>query len=164
MASWHEIAKCVTTTHLITNKPQPGKFQQEIQPIILFAANWKSFATVKLALLTQFFPSLPEAICTGISSEIRTKLRDWAVGKAQASCYSQAALSSNDSKTEKMACTWFGEVCSCCSQTSLPGPAWVVLITFCKQFFRALYFKFLIYCRDTLCLEQSDLTLRLGHN
>ena len=36
---------------------------------------------------------------TGISSEIRTKLRDWAVGQAGAGCYSLAALSSNDSKT-----------------------------------------------------------------
>ena len=36
---------------------------------------------------------------TGISSEIRTKLRDWAVWQARAGCYSQAALSSNDSKT-----------------------------------------------------------------
>ena len=36
---------------------------------------------------------------TGISSEIGTKLRDWAVGQAGGSCYSQAALSSNDSKT-----------------------------------------------------------------
>ena len=34
-------------------------------------------------------------IDTGISSQIRTKLRDW----ARAGCYSQAALPSNDSKT-----------------------------------------------------------------
>ena len=32
-------------------------------------------------------------------SQIRTKLRDWAVWLARAGCYSQAALSSNDSKT-----------------------------------------------------------------
>ena len=36
---------------------------------------------------------------TGISSQIRTKLSDWAVGQARAGCYSQATLSSNDSKT-----------------------------------------------------------------
>ena len=36
---------------------------------------------------------------TGFSSEIGTKLRDWAVGQAAESCYSRAALSSNDSKT-----------------------------------------------------------------
>ena len=37
--------------------------------------------------------------CTVISSEIGTKLCDWAVGQAGAGYYSQAALSSNDSKT-----------------------------------------------------------------
>ena len=36
---------------------------------------------------------------TGTSSEIRTKLRDWAVGQVGAGCYSWAALSSNDSET-----------------------------------------------------------------
>ena len=36
---------------------------------------------------------------TGFSSEIGTKLRDLAVGQAEGSCYSWAALSSNDSKT-----------------------------------------------------------------
>ena len=35
---------------------------------------------------------------TGFSSEIGTKLRDWALGQAGGSCYSQAALSSKDSK------------------------------------------------------------------
>ena len=41
-----------------------------------------------------------------------------------------------------MACTWFGEICYCCRSTSLPRPAWVVFITFCKPFFRALYYKY----------------------
>ena len=36
---------------------------------------------------------------TGFLSEIGTKLRDWADGQAGGSCYSWAALSSNDSKT-----------------------------------------------------------------
>ena len=36
---------------------------------------------------------------TGFLSEIGTKLRDWAIGQAGGSCYSRAALSSNDSKT-----------------------------------------------------------------
>ena len=36
---------------------------------------------------------------TGISSQIRTKLRDPAVWQVGAGCYSQAAVSSNDSKT-----------------------------------------------------------------
>ena len=37
--------------------------------------------------------------CTGISSQIMTKLRDLAIWQARAGCYSQTALSSNDSKT-----------------------------------------------------------------
>ena len=36
---------------------------------------------------------------TGFSSQIGTKLHDWAVGQAWGSCYSWAALSSNDLKT-----------------------------------------------------------------
>ena len=44
-------------------------------------------------------PPSPNYRCTtGFSSEIGTKLRDWAVGQAWGSCYSWAALSSNDSK------------------------------------------------------------------
>ena len=27
----------------------------------------------------------------------------------------------------------FGDICYCCSYTSLPGPPWVVLITLCKH-------------------------------
>ena len=42
---------------------------------------------------------LKYSLPTGILSEIRTKLRDWAIWQARASCYFQAALSSNDSKT-----------------------------------------------------------------
>ena len=38
-------------------------------------------------------------VSTGFSSEIGTKLRDWAVGQARGGCYPRAALSSNDSKT-----------------------------------------------------------------
>ena len=38
-------------------------------------------------------------ICTEILSEIRTELREWAVWQARAGCYSQVALSSNDSNT-----------------------------------------------------------------
>ena len=45
------------------------------------------------------FIGLTSFINTGISSEIRTKLRDWAFLQARAGCYYQAALSSNDSKT-----------------------------------------------------------------
>ena len=28
---------------------------------------------------------------------------------------------------EKMACTWFGEIPSCCSLSALLGPVWVLL-------------------------------------
>ena len=44
----------------------------------------------------EFAPTARE--CTGILSQIRAKLRDWAVWLAQAGCYSQVALSSNDSR------------------------------------------------------------------
>ena len=44
-------------------------------------------------------PSADNVSCTGFSSEIGTKLRESAVGRAGGSCYSRAALSSNDSKT-----------------------------------------------------------------
>ena len=37
--------------------------------------------------------------CTGILSQMRTKLRDRAVWQARGGCYSQASMSSNDSKT-----------------------------------------------------------------
>ena len=47
----------------------------------------------------RIFLVLPTRVFTGFSSEIGTKLRDWAVGQAGGSCYSWAALSSNDSKT-----------------------------------------------------------------
>jgi len=46
----------------------------------------------------RIFPLLTIAY-TGISSQIRTELRDWAIWQARAGCYLQAALSSNDSKT-----------------------------------------------------------------
>ena len=37
------------------------------------------------------------------------------------------------------ACAWFREVCSCCSLTALPGPAWVLFSGICKPFLRSLY-------------------------
>ena len=39
----------------------------------------------------------------------------------------------------KFLCTWFGEVCSCCSLSLLPQPACNILATMCKQIFSALY-------------------------
>ena len=44
-------------------------------------------------------PFKPIRVRTGFSSEIGTKLRDWAVGQAWGSCYSREVLSSNESKT-----------------------------------------------------------------
>ena len=38
-----------------------------------------------------------------------------------------------------MACTGFGEICSCCCLTVRLGPAWVLLSKFCKDFLSALY-------------------------
>ena len=35
-------------------------------------------------------------------------------------------------------CMWFGEFCSCCSLTSLPGPAWVLLNWICKELISSL--------------------------
>ena len=40
---------------------------------------------------TIFFDEKKSLTITGISNEIRTKLRDWAVWQARSSCYSQAA-------------------------------------------------------------------------
>ena len=51
------------------------------------------------ATLGQHHPQMTQKRCTGFSSEIGTKLRDWAIGQAGGSCYSRAALSSNGSKT-----------------------------------------------------------------
>ena len=48
---------------------------------------------------SEILSSLTSFQNTGFSSEIGTKLCDWAVGHAGGSCYSRAALSSNDSKT-----------------------------------------------------------------
>ena len=36
-------------------------------------------------------------------------------------------------------CTWFGELCSCCSLTALPGPAWVLLNWICKELISSLH-------------------------
>ena len=52
-----------------------------------------------LAMALKVNTQLDNTNLTGFSSQIGTKLRDWAVGQAGGSCYSRAALSSNDSKT-----------------------------------------------------------------
>ena len=38
-----------------------------------------------------------------------------------------------------MACTWFGEICSCCCLTVWLGPAWVRLSKIYKPFAGSLY-------------------------
>ena len=38
-------------------------------------------------------------------------------------------------------CTWFGEFCSCCSLTALPGAAWVLLNWICKELISSLYLR-----------------------
>ena len=48
-------------------------------------------------------------------------------------------------------CTWFGEFCSCCSLTALPGPAWVLLNGICKELISSLY------CTSTGLILRSDL-------
>ena len=49
--------------------------------------------------ISQVIVDPPRERCTGFLSQIGTKLRDWAIGQAWGSCFSWAALSSNDSKT-----------------------------------------------------------------
>ena len=41
----------------------------------------------------------------------------------------------NCTEISNKACTWFREVCSCCSLTALPGPAWVLFSRICQPFF-----------------------------
>ena len=57
------------------------------------------FQQLTLAYISSYGESSTNKVSTEISSQIGTKLRDWAVGQAGAGCYSRAALSSNDSKT-----------------------------------------------------------------
>ena len=38
-----------------------------------------------------------------------------------------------------MACTWFGEICSCCYLTVLLGPAWVLLSKIYNPFAGSMY-------------------------
>ena len=56
--------------------------------------------------ITQVSTYMTRNACTGISSQIRTKLRDWAIWPALAGCHSWAALSSNDSKTLYLGGSW----------------------------------------------------------
>ena len=62
---------------------------------------------------------------TGISSELRTNLCDWAAWQARAGCYSQAAVSSYDSKTLY--------VYSCYTQLSIFSAAISTLVAIITQ-------------------------------
>ena len=57
---------------------------------------WKRLLVVPFLRYLRFENRDSRGALTGISSQIRTKLHDWAVGQARAGCYSQAAMSSND--------------------------------------------------------------------
>ena len=66
----------------------------------LAAATAVAIGLVVVAATTRVIAAFVALVAyTGFSSEIGTKLRDWAVGQAGGSCYSPAALSANDSKT-----------------------------------------------------------------
>ena len=49
-------------------------------------------------------------------------------------CYVTVGVQSS----EKKACTWFGEICSCSCLPVLPGPAGDLLSRICIPYFRAL--------------------------
>ena len=104
-------------------------------PLFAFSApNWKeqfnatanqselrSWETLKISLIARQLP-----IFTLIPSSWEMSLVDNTICLT---CWRRAGPisdSRNNTEVEKMACTWFGEICYCCSYTSLPGPAWVV--------------------------------------
>ena len=71
-----------------------------------------------------FHPTDPQNYrFTGFSSEIGTKLRESAVGQAGGSCYSRAALSSNDSKTRYSSIIKGAREVVCGCQSLSLGPA-----------------------------------------
>ena len=55
-------------------------------------------------------------------------------------------------------CTWFGEFCSCCSLTALPGFAWVLLNWICKELISSLYI-YLIFNDSLITLFMCTLLL-----
>ena len=83
---------------------------------------------------------------TAFSSQIRTKLRDWAVWLARASCNSWTAMSSNYTKTllhsatagpGNSTCMWFDEVNSWCCLPILPQLECNILANTYEYYFRA---------------------------
>ena len=62
---------------------------------------------------------------TGVFSQMKTKLHGWAVWQTRAGCYSQAALSSNHSKTQNF---WAGILSPVNGVTDLPTTHWATLL------------------------------------
>ena len=62
-------------------------------------------------------------------------------------------------------CTWFGEICSCCSLTAQTGPAWVLLNWICKELISSLYNFWLFFdpllpsARTSVMKAHLELTL-----
>ena len=84
---------------------------------------------------------------TAFLSEIGTKLRDWAVGQAGGSCYSQAALSSNDSKT-----LYVGDIA--------PQDDHIRCILFCQQLF--IFCHSVTFCRLSIPWNNRTKPLTVG--
>ena len=72
---------------------------EEVHELVLVAQEYVQYRLRLIRVRHEHLKQLREGSSTGFSSEIGTMLRDWAVGQAWGSCYSRAALSSNDSKT-----------------------------------------------------------------
>ena len=61
-----------------------------------------------------------------------------------------------------MACTWFGEICSCCCLTVLLCPAWVLLSKIYKPFAGSLYYicqRNLMTCIGIISFKISNLSM-----
>ena len=84
-------ANCLFYWRHTSGSAKPSVASEPLGVLILEASHAQQGLTIPHCFMT----------CTGILSQIRTKLCDWAVWQARAGCYSQAALSSNDSKTLK---------------------------------------------------------------
>ena len=72
-------------------------------------------------------------------------------------CYVQ--MHSHSTEMGFILCTWFGEFCSCCCLTALPGPAWVLLNWICQEIISSLYTQILITIEFEVQL-QIKLTIR----
>ena len=108
------------------------------------AENYKRFTSVK-NWSNAFNPSYKS----------KTYLREnllwrWAVRFAVCNEMKRGAGAGACTEMRFILCTWFGEFCSCCSLTALPGPAWVLLNWICEELISSLY------CRGSRCLLTSN--------